>query len=74
MRNWFANSLWNLLGKIFVCLEYWSNCRSNVYKKTKLFYVREKSRYELAYEEYEDYPETPAQEETSAKPDDRKLQ
>ena len=38
-------------------------------------FMREKSRYELAYEDYEEYPETPAvEEETSPKPDDRKVQ
>jgi len=41
---------------------------------------REKSRYELAYEDYAEYPEAPSaaaeeeEEEASTKPDDRNLQ
>ena len=44
---------------------------------------REKSRYELAYEDYAEYPEVPSaaaaaaeeeEEEASTKPDDRNLQ
>ncbi len=41
---------------------------------------REKSRYEVAYDDYEDYPEAgtaaaaAAEEETATKPDDRNLQ